>query len=95
MSAAACTAPCQALPAALQIAAHSLGEVKSRLCNGVPLQHEAQAPSSWSAVGFFDLVAQPLFRSCAAVFEGAFPMLRAVEDNLRKWKALEISKAKT
>ena len=69
--------------------------IKPLRFTGLPLQHEAYALSPLSAVGFFDLVAQPLFRSWAAVFEGALPMLRAVEDNLRKWKALEISKAKT
>ncbi len=70
-------------------------QTKPLQLTNLPLQDEAHALSSCSAVGFFDLVAQPLFRSCAAVFEGAFPMLRAVEDNLRKWKALEMTKAKT
>eukprot|EP00891_Asterochloris_glomerata_P000667 jgi/Astpho2/667/e_gw1.00013.90.1_t len=60
-----------------------------------PLMDRSKSGITKSQVGFFDLVAQPLFRSCTAVFEGAFPMLRAVEDNLRKWKALEMTKAKT
>lgn len=40
-------------------------------------------------VGFFDLVAVPLFRSWCAVFNDAFPMLRAVESNRNEWRKLE------
>lgn len=42
-------------------------------------------------VGFFDVVAMPLFRSWCAVLTDARPMLRAVEDNRRRWKAFEQS----
>ncbi len=40
-------------------------------------------------VGFFDLVAIPLFRSWCAVFNDALPMLKAVESNRNEWRKLE------
>ena len=40
-------------------------------------------------VGFFDVVAMPLFRSWCAILTDARPMLRAVEENRRKWKAMD------
>lgn len=51
-----------------------------------------QPPSLWIVdlqVGFFDLVAVPLFRSWCAVFNDAFPMLKAVESNRNEWRKLE------
>ncbi len=40
-------------------------------------------------VGFFDIVALPLFYSWAAVFHEALPLVRAVEDNCNRWRLLE------
>ena len=37
-------------------------------------------------VGFFDIVALPLFQSLAAAFPGAAPLLEAVRDNYAMWK---------
>ena len=40
-------------------------------------------------VGFFDVVAMPLFRSWCAILTDARPMLIAVEENRQKWKAMD------
>ena len=37
-------------------------------------------------VGFFDIVALPLFQSFAQAFGDATPMLEAVRDNYIMWK---------
>ncbi len=37
-------------------------------------------------VGFFDIVALPLFQSLAQVFGGTVPLLDAVRDNYVMWK---------
>jgi hypothetical protein len=37
-------------------------------------------------VGFFDIVALPLFQSLAQVFSGTVPLLDAVRDNYVMWK---------
>ncbi|KAL3157196.1 putative 3',5'-cyclic phosphodiesterase pde-3 [Trebouxia sp. C0009 RCD-2024] len=56
-----------------------------------PLMDRFKGGITKSQVGFFDVVAMPLFRSWCAVLTDARPMLRAVEDNRRKWKAYEQS----
>lgn len=37
-------------------------------------------------VGFFDIVALPLFQSFAQAFTDATPMLEAVKDNYAMWR---------
>ncbi len=39
-----------------------------------------------SQVGFFDIVAMPLFQSFAQAFADATPMLEAVRDNYNMWR---------
>ncbi|DBA92091.1 hypothetical protein WJX77_006602 [Trebouxia sp. C0004] len=56
-----------------------------------PLMDRSKGGITKSQVGFFDVVAMPLFRSWCAVLTDARPMLRAVEDNRRKWKTFELS----
>jgi hypothetical protein len=43
-------------------------------------------------VGFFDIVALPLFYSWATVFPEAMPLVRAVEDNCNRWRLLEMGR---
>ncbi len=43
-------------------------------------------------VGFFDIVALPLFYSWASVFHEALPLVRAVEDNCNRWRSLEMGR---
>ncbi|KAA6423303.1 MAG: 3,5-cyclic-nucleotide phosphodiesterase [Trebouxia sp. A1-2] len=58
-----------------------------------PLMDRTKGGITKSQVGFFDVVAMPLFRSWCAVLTDARPMLRAVEDNRRKWKTFEQSQS--
>lgn len=44
-----------------------------------------------SQVGFFDIVALPLFQSYAQAFPEALPLLDAVKDNYQMWKGLKDS----
>lgn len=44
-------------------------------------------------VGFFDIVALPLFYSWASVFHEATPLVRAVEDNANRWRQIEMGRA--
>ncbi|KAK9839551.1 hypothetical protein WJX84_002829 [Apatococcus fuscideae] len=57
--------------------------------NVSPLMDRSKNGITKSQVGFFDLVAVPLFRSWCAVFNDASPMLKAVESNRHEWRKLE------
>ncbi len=46
-------------------------------------------PPKMPQVGFFDIVALPLFSSWAAVFPESLPLVRAAEDNCSRWRLLE------
>lgn len=54
-----------------------------------PLMDRCKDGITKSQVGFFDIVALPLFYSWAAVFHEALPLVRAVEDNCNRWRMLE------
>ena len=43
-------------------------------------------PDDVSQVGFFDIVALPLFQSFAQAFADATPLLEAVKDNYNMWR---------
>ncbi|GFR44852.1 hypothetical protein Agub_g6195 [Astrephomene gubernaculifera] len=54
-----------------------------------PLMDRCKDGITKSQVGFFDIVALPLFYSWASVFHEALPLVRAVEDNCNRWRSLE------
>ncbi|KAL6746520.1 hypothetical protein V8C86DRAFT_2445088, partial [Haematococcus lacustris] len=49
-----------------------------------PLMDRSKDGITKSQVGFFDIVALPLFYTWAAVFPEALPLVRAVEDNCNR-----------
>ncbi|GIL91655.1 hypothetical protein Vretimale_9589 [Volvox reticuliferus] len=51
-----------------------------------PLMDREKNGISKSQVGFFDIVALPLFQSFAQAFQDATPMLDAVKDNYAMWR---------
>lgn len=57
-----------------------------------PLMDRTKDGITKSQVGFFDIVALPLFHSWASVFTEALPLAQAVEDNCNRWRALEVHK---
>mmetsp|Transcript_34412 Transcript_34412/g.76444 ORF Transcript_34412/g.76444 Transcript_34412/m.76444 type:complete len:639 (+) Transcript_34412:160-2076(+) len=57
-----------------------------------PLMDRCKDGITKSQVGFFDIVALPLFYSWATVFHEALPMVRAVEDNCNKWRMIELGR---
>lgn len=58
-----------------------------------PLMDRTRDGITKSQVGFFDIVALPLFYSWAAVFVDATPLVRSVEDNCNHWRALELARS--
>lgn len=58
-----------------------------------PLMDRCRDGITKSQVGFFDIVALPLFWSWATVFSDALPLVRAVEDNCNRWRALEAGRS--
>lgn len=54
-----------------------------------PLMDRVKDGITKSQVGFFDIVALPLFYSWASVFHEAMPLVRAVEDNANRWRHIE------
>ncbi|KAG2445940.1 hypothetical protein HXX76_000543 [Chlamydomonas incerta] len=57
-----------------------------------PLMDRCKDGITKSQVGFFDIVALPLFYSWASVFHEALPLVRAVEDNCNRWRSLEMGR---
>ena len=60
---------------------------KSRGVPVSPLMNREVHGITRSQIGFFDIVALPLFQSFALTFPAASPMLEAVKDNYNMWKA--------
>lgn len=58
-----------------------------------PLMDRCKDGITKSQVGFFDIVALPLFYSWASVFHEALPLVRAVEDNCNHWRLLEMGRS--
>ncbi|GMH44924.1 hypothetical protein BSKO_12881 [Bryopsis sp. KO-2023] len=54
-----------------------------------PLMDRLKPGITKSQVGFFDIVALPLFRSFASIFTQCTPLLESVEDNFLMWKEME------
>lgn len=59
---------------------------KSHSLNVSPLMDRAAKGISKSQIGFFDIVAMPLFQSFSQVFCDATPLLDALRDNYMMWK---------
>ena len=51
-----------------------------------PLMDREKNGITMSQVGFFDIVALPLFQSFAQAFADATPLLEAVKDNYNMWR---------
>lgn len=58
-----------------------------------PLMDRCKDGITRSQVGFFDIVALPLFYSWATVFHDALPLVRAVEENCNRWKLIEAARS--
>lgn len=54
-----------------------------------PLMDREKPGITKSQVGFFDIVAMPLFRSFSSMFPDCGPMVKAVEDNFKMWQEME------
>lgn len=69
-------------------------EEKARALLISPLMDREKNGITKSQVGFFDIVALPLFQSFAQIFPSSTPMLDAVKDNYAMWRDVITSASK-